>query len=435
MLLVAVLAVVGFGLPLAFAVEKQYRDEALLLVSEEAARAVVAVPANFARSRDLPELPGSTRGADVALYSQSGRLLVGTGPQTGDALVMAGLAGRAGSAKAARLVVVLPVLEKEQVVGVVRASLPPASVIRRTHRAWELMAGLAAAVLLAAGAFAMDRSRRLARPLVELRGDATIIGAGGEVPERPRSGVAEIDDVHEALAQAATRLNEALARERSFAADVAHQLRTPLASLRLQLETEQLQGGCDDAMLDRALDDIERLQQTINDLVGLNRERTEHRDLHSLASLLADSVARWKVPAAQAGRALVQPPGPSLPWTRVSPSAVRQILDVLISNALIHGGGAVRLSGAPVGRGAVLTVDDEGTEVIDPEEVFQRRRTSSAGSGIGLALARRLAEAEGMQLLVANPGPGVSFQLIITVASQAEPSQHHGGHPRWEGQV
>lgn len=427
MLLVAFLAVVGFGVPLALAVEKQYRDEALLIFLEEAARAVVAVPASFAWSRDLPELPGSTKGADVALYSQPGKLLVGTGPATGDPPVMAALAGGARPAKASRFVVVLPVLDKEQAVGAVRASLPPASVIQRTHQAWELMAGLAAAVLLASGAFAMDRSRPLSRPLVELGADATMIGARGQVPDRPRSGVAEIDDVHEALAQAATRLNAALARERSFGADVAHQLRTPLASLRLQLETEQLRGDSDDAMLERALDEIERLQQTIDDLVGLNRERTEHRDLHPLSSLLADSVARWEGPAAQAGRALVRLPGPSLPWTRVSPSAVRQILDVLISNALTHGGGSVRLSGVAVGGGAVLAVQDGGAAVIHPEEVFQRRGNGAVGSGIGLALARRLAEAEGMQLLVADPGPGVAFQLIITGVGQPEPGQRQVG--------
>lgn len=417
MLLVAVIAVVGFGVPLALAVEKQYRDEALLTVSEEAARAVVAVPANFARAGDLPELPGSTRGTDVALYSRSGQRLVGTGPAIGDLPVTAALAGGAGPAKAPGFVVVLAVLDREEIVGAVRASLPPSVVTQRTRRAWELMGGLATAVLIASGGFAVDRSRRLARPLVELATDATLIGAGGEVPDRRRCGVAEIDGVHEALALAATRLNEALARERSFGADVAHQLRTPLASLRLQLETEQLQGGSDDALLEGALNDIERLQQTVDDLVALNRDGTEHRDLHPLSSLLADAVARWEGAAVQAGRALVRLPGASLPWTRVSPSAVRQILDVLISNALAHGSGTVRLSGAAVGGGAVLAVDDEGTAVIDPDEVFERRGKGATGSGIGLALARRLAEAEGMQLLVADRGPGVSFQLVIAGTS------------------
>ena len=413
MLLVAAFAVLGFGTPLALAVDNQYRDEAMLTLSEEAARAVVAVPADFGRTGDLPELPHPARGVDVALYSRSGQRLIGAGPSRGDAPVTAVLARGTGQTQRSGFVVVLPVRDQERVVGAVRASVPPSSIGHRTHRAWALMAGLAAAVLLAAGAFAVERSRRLARPLVELSGDAGMIGAGGEVPNRPPSGVAEIDGVHQALAQAATRLNEALARERSFGADVAHQLRTPLASLRLRLETEQLQGGSDDVLIEAALVDVERLQQTVDDLVALNRDGTGNRGLHPLSSLLADAVNRWDAAATQAGRTLVRVAEGALPWTRVSPSAVRQILDVLIGNALTHGSGTVRLSAHRVGGGAVLTVGDEGTAVLDPDAVFDRRGAKASGSGIGLALARRLAEAEGMQLLVADPGPGAAFQLVI----------------------
>lgn len=413
MLLVAVIVVVGFGVPLALAVRNQYRDQALLTVSDEAARAVVAIPAGFARTADLPELTDSTRGADVALYSLSGRRLVGTGPAKADAPVAAVLTGGTKKSLRSGFVVALPVLDHERVVGAVRAGVPSSSVTDRTHRAWALMAGLAIIVLLAAGGFVVDRSRRLARPLVDLADDATVIGSGGEVPDRPRSGVAEIDAVHAALAQAATRLNDALARERSFGADLAHQLRTPLASLRLQLETEQLQGSSDGALLEAALVDVDRLHQTVDDLVALNRDDTGRRDPHPLSSLLADAVGRWEAAATQAGRLLVGMPGGSLPWIRVSPSAVRQILDVLISNALTHGSGTVQVSGHQVGGGAVLTVGDEGTAVLDPEAVFERRGKAATGSGIGLAMARRLAQAEGMQLLVADRGPCVRFQLVI----------------------
>lgn len=84
MLLVAALAVVGFGVPLAVAVERLYRDEALLLLSQQAAAAVVAVPASFS-GIDLPELPRAADGVDLALYDQAGRRLAGTlagaGPQ------------------------------------------------------------------------------------------------------------------------------------------------------------------------------------------------------------------------------------------------------------------------------------------------------------------------------------------------------------------
>lgn len=208
-----------------------------------------------------------------------------------------------------------------------------------------------------------------------------------------------------------------MARERSFGADVAHQLRTPLSSLRLQLEAGQLRGSSDDAMLETALDDVDRLQQTIDDLVALNRDELGQRDLHPLSTVIADAVERWAGTAQQAGRDVVRVEGESLPWSRASQSAMRQIMDVLIGNALAHGAGTVRVSGRRVGKGAVLAVSDEGTRVVDAQAIFERRSGDATGNGIGLALARRLAGAEGMDLLVAYPGPGVSFHLVVAGAS------------------
>lgn len=413
MLVVAVIAVLGFGVPLALGVQRQYQDQALLTISEEAARAVTAVPADFARTADLPELPEPGPGSQVALYGLTGDRLVGAGPGRAGVPVTAVLASGVERSDRSELVVVLPVLDREQVVGAVRASLPESVVTGRTHRAWAAMAGLAVVVLLATGAFAVDRSRRLSRPLADLRSDADVIGAGGQVLQRRPTGVAEIDEVHDALAEAATRLNDALARERSFAADVTHQLRTPLASLRLALETEQLRGTSDDQVLEATLSDVDRMQQTVDDLVSLNRDDAGERDPHPLAGLLSEVADRWGDQAHRAGRLLRIEVPIGLPWIRVSSSAVRQILDVLVSNALRHGQGSVQVAGHAVGEGAVVSVRDEGDVVIDPAVVFQRRGPDATGTGIGMALARRLAEAEGLQLVVADSGPGVEIQLVL----------------------
>lgn len=413
MLAVVVLAVLGFGIPLALAVQARYRDLGLLNVQEAAVRAVIAVPADFVSAADLPELPTTTESTSVGLYGLSGRLLVGAGPSSAPPPVTAVLASGVERRDRATLTVVLPVLNKEQVVGAVLASMPSSVVARQTYLAWALMSGLAALVVAGTGAVAVHRSRRLSAPLAMLRGDAEVIGAGGGVDVRRPSGIAEIDDVHDALADAARRLNGALARERSFAADVAHQLRTPLASLRLALETAQLRGEGDDEVLDAALSDVDRLQQTLDDLLALNREQGRHRERQAPAALVGQALDRWTSYAMNARRVIEQVVEPDLPTVRASAAAARQILDVLISNAMVHGEGTVRVGARRAGAGVVLSVTDEGTVVIDPAEVFTRRGSSVAGTGIGLALARRLAEAEGMELVIGHPGPGVRVDVVI----------------------
>lgn len=375
MLLTAIVAVVGFGLPLALAVQTLYRDEALLVLSQRAAEAVVAVPASFAADNDPPELPDFGPDIHAALYDRNGRRLQGQGPDTADAPVRQALRG-AGTTLADELVVAVPVSDDERVVAAVRVSTRADTVVTRTRRTWLAMAGLAALVLAAAGLIAAVRSRSLARPL---------------------------------------------ARERAFSADLAHQLRTPLTSLRLRLETEQLSPSDPQLLVGELLRDADRLEQTVDDLLLLARDTTGSRPTSALATPVREAGERWTPALAAAGRTLSVDLEPHLPWVAVSPAALRQVLDVLLDNALRHGQGTVTLSAARVGTGAVVSVSDQGTRRLDPDSAFVRRAGAASGSGIGLALARRLAEAEDMRLVLADPGPGPVFHLILRAAGRRPP--------------
>lgn len=413
MLLVAAVAVAGFGIPLAVSVRARNYDDALLTLSNEAATAAVAVPGSFQRDNDIPELPDPSANIDVALYDTDGRRVLGEGPEIADSHVTAVL--QTGTAQQSRddLVVAVPISDEEAVVGAIRTSIDDGTVTARTLRAWAAMAGLATLVLAGAGVLAASRSRSLALPLRELHQDAEVIGAGGEVPTRPSSGISEIDSVHDALAQAATRLNSAMARERELSADLAHQMRTPLASLRLRLETEQLSPSQPAELLEGALQDVDRLEQTIDDVLTLARDSQQPRQPHPLATLLREAVNYWEPRLRTSGRALDIDIEPSLPWVQASPQAIRQILDVLVDNAFAHGEGAIGIAATRLGPGAVIAVSDHGTTVVDPAVIFRRRNPDAAGEGIGLAIARRIAEAEDLRLVVADPGPGVIFHLAF----------------------
>jgi signal transduction histidine kinase len=110
----------------------------------------------------------------------------------------------------------------------------------------------------------------------------------------------------------------------------------------------------------------------------------------------------------------------NLPAVRVSTAAVREILDVLGSNAAQHGGGVVTLRARDTGGGVALEVSDEGRGVEgDIERIFQRRSRSSGGHGIGLVLARSLAEAEGGRLVLKRSGDHPTFALLLLATDEA----------------
>lgn len=416
MLLVAILALAGFGVPLALSVRARQLDESLLILSEEAARAAVEVPGSFAAEDDLPELPDPRAEVTTALYGLDGRRIVGDGPEDGDATVQRALRTATVQADADGLVVSLPVSHEEEVVGAIRAHMDPTIVADRIRRTWLSMTALAAAVLAAAGALAVVRSRHLAGPMARLRDAAEVLGGGGQVARGPATGIDEIDSIDDALHTAAERVRDATFRERAFSSDVAHQMRTPIASLRLRLETEQQLRTERDDLIESSLVDLDRVEATISDLLALARDVPTVGEPHPLATVIRDAEHRWR-PVVEADRRRFEVTiGAQLPFVSVSAAAVGQILDILLDNARIHGSGRIVLTARRVGGGATIAIGDEGTATVDPTAAFERRTGSTRSTGIGLALGRRLAEAEGMRLVLADPGPGPTFHLIVPAA-------------------
>jgi signal transduction histidine kinase len=104
---------------------------------------------------------------------------------------------------------------------------------------------------------------------------------------------------------------------------------------------------------------------------------------------------------------------------RATPDIIAEILDVLLDNAHRHGAGTVTLTLRAVDTSFAIEVRDEGEGVADPERAFERREPRSAGHGIGLALARSLAHADGGRLVLTMPGPRPVFTLLLPSAESA----------------
>jgi signal transduction histidine kinase len=413
---VAAAAVGLFALPLAVVLRDGYRDQELLRLQRDTVAAARSIDLG-ARSGDPVELPG---GPDrLAVYDAAGRRVAGpasAGPAQADAVVRDALRRRSPTTRvgSGTLIVGVPLLTGERVTGVIRAEASDAVVIRRAHRAWLALAGAAAGVLLLALLAAVALARRLAGPLERVAVAARRLGDGDFSVRAPRGTVREVDAVADALDATAGRLDDLITRERRFSADASHQLRTPLAALRLELETLQLAGG-PSPEIDRAVEQVDRLQRTIDTLLSVARDVPRPDTTSELVALLTEIESRRRGRLADAGRRLTLTVPSGAVAVRGGTRVIGEILDVLLDNAERHGRGSVAIAVRTVDAAwAAVDVSDEGSGfAADVERAFERRSPDAGGHGIGLALARSLAHAEGGRLTVTRNAPSPRVTRVL----------------------
>lgn len=419
---VAALAVVLFAIPLAVAVQRLYREETITQLERDATRIAATVPDTVATDPNPPRIPsGLSRRLQIGVYDLDGNRISGNGPGSSPVARRADDSRIHEAVEGGALAVSTPVPSDHGPIAVIRVSTPYERLSVRTQRTWGLMAVLALIVVFLAAVFARSQARRLAGPLERLTKAAEALGGGDFSIRAQRSGVKETDAAGLALEATAKRLGDVLERERAFSADVSHQLRTPLTGMLLGLESALTRPGADlRAAIRTALERGEHLQEIIEDLLKLARDRRPARAQLDLAELLKDLNGQWDAAMAAGGRALNVAVVEPLPAVQAAPGAVRQILNVLIDNSVRHGSGRISLSAMDVGGGVAIDVGDEGPGVVGmEEEIFERRISSGNGHGIGLALARSLAEAEGGRLVLRRPAPPI-FSLLLPAGRDAD---------------
>ncbi|MDU0313926.1 ATP-binding protein [Phycicoccus sp. M110.8] len=324
---------------------------------------------------------------------------------------------------------------------------------RRVVRTLLLVAFPAFLLVIAAIAWRVIGSAL--RPVEALRRGAERIGEAADPGER--LPVPPTRDEVQALATTLNgmlaRLADASARQRAFVADAAHELRSPLATMRTQLEVAQRLGEGNGLAAD-LLPEVERLGRIVDDLLVLARagapspsRRLEPVDLGSLAAGVVARYAVARVPVtvrAGDGAEATGPPQGAGPVGGAGPVVMRgrpeeldRALSALLDNAVRHAasGVVVEVSRHPAKDGpdvAQVTVSDDGSGIpeADRERVFDRfarlddaRDRDSGGSGLGLAIVRELVGRHGGSVRLEDAGPGTRAVVLLPLERAG---QDHG---------
>jgi signal transduction histidine kinase len=266
------------------------------------------------------------------------------------------------------------------------------------------------------------------RPVEALRSGAEEITGGvrpGQLPV-PASRD-EIGRLAVTLNDMLDRLDAARARQRAFVADAAHELRSPLANMRTQLEVAQRLGESTDwAEVSRdLLTDTERLGRLVDDLLLL--ARADDADAGGPARHLRTSPVELGELVAQVARGFPRPPvrvvEPDRPlWTAGDRDELARVVANLLDNAVRHASGQVVVAAMADGPYHLLTVTDDGPGVpeADRERVFDRftrlddaRARDAGGAGLGLAIVRELVRRHRGRILLADAGPGLRVEVRL----------------------
>ncbi len=279
--------------------------------------------------------------------------------------------------------------------------------------ALALIGSLALLALGGAIGLAMIQARRLARPLQELASEADRLGSGDARPLGRRYGLPELDQVAEGLDRSAQRISDLLAAEREFAADASHQLRTPLTALSMRLE-EMLAAADRPAVVREegaaALIQTERLTEVVEQLLGRTRRSAVGTpELVWIDDIIAQQVVEWD-PAFRRQNRKLEVTGEKNLSGHVTPITLAQVVSTLLDNAFVHGHGTVTIRTSQTAKSEVIEVRDEGKGV--PAElaprIFERNVSGKpGGTGLGLALARNIAAADGCEVVLVRPRPAV----------------------------
>jgi len=285
---------------------------------------------------------------------------------------------------------------------------------------------VAGGVTIAGAGLGWYAGRRALRPLASVAEAAEGIAAGDLTARLDPQAEPDLQRLASSFNNMVDQLQQRIERDRRFAADVSHELRSPLQTLAAAAAVlERRQDRLDERTADAArlvVEEVSRFQQLVTDLLEITRAESE-LDLSEVdvLALARDQCKRREIDPAVV---TVLDGAGDATWV-ADARRVEQILANLIENAERHGGGVVAVRLSQEGDYNVIEVDDDGPGVLpeDREVIFRpfvrgstaERRGDTDGAGLGLAIVARLAESHGGRATVLDrPGGGARFRVELS---------------------
>ncbi|HTU76867.1 MAG TPA: HAMP domain-containing sensor histidine kinase [Trebonia sp.] len=327
--------------------------------------------------------------------------------------------------------------------GVVVLERPTTALDDSTGSLWLYVALLAAIAMLAAAAIAITFARWVSKPMVTMDSAARKL-ADGDLSVRASTGYGppELRRMAASFNMMAGRLETLVHGHRAMLADVSHQLRTPLAALRLRIDLLAVDAGpAAQSELAGAQEEIARLSRLVDGLLATARAEsvTEQRVVINVLPTVTERVAAWQPVAASAGVKLLvepsEPTGPDVSGLQVALGAghLEQVLDNLLANAIEalgeSGHVTVTVRGTDPGTELVVADDGPGMSAGERSRAFLRFSTTSQnGTGLGLAIVHRLVTSNGgTARLSETSGGGLTVTLEFPAVAASDGAWAEGG--------
>ncbi len=355
---------------------------------------------------DLIMPPETDHRGEVTLYGTDGEVVGSNPPQAQRAVAAALRGGTASDVVDGWGYVTAPAYFDDKF-GAVLVTLTPEQLREGLLPRLAALGAVSMVLLTLAGGTAWWLARRTVAPLRDLEETANAVAAGDLTARAPQSSITEIENVGVALNRLTGRVQELLHEEREYTAELAHQLRTPLTVLSVDVDAVS-----DPEIQERLQDDLSSVHRMVDEIITTAR-RPSREGLQArcdAAAVVRERVQFWQVLAEDQDRGFDQDiPTAQLP-VRLTQDDLTSALDILFQNVFLHTDEGTDF-GVTVGSdGGFVTVS-----VWDRGPGFDLTERDKVGSTrLGLSIARRLAEASGGSLAVTHrPEGGATVTLRL----------------------